>query len=82
MFLNDLRDLGIDLYLHKQGLDTTTPSGRMMFGMLGVFAKFERAMIQERVHAGLDRARKQGKTLDRPKGRSAERDRITRKCFG
>jgi DNA invertase Pin-like site-specific DNA recombinase len=60
------RSYGIDLFLHQQGLDTTTPSGRMMFQMLGVFAEFERAMIRERVKSGLERARAQGKTLGRP----------------
>jgi hypothetical protein len=45
-FLSDLHAYGIYLFLHQQGLDTTTPSGRMMFQMLGVFAEFERAMIR------------------------------------
>lgn len=66
-FMDDLKSLNIDLYLHQQGIDTTTPSGRAMFQMCGVFAEFERAMIQERVKAGLARARAQGKTLGRPK---------------
>jgi DNA invertase Pin-like site-specific DNA recombinase len=51
-FLSDLHAFGIDLFLHQQGLDTTTPSGRMMFQMLGVFAEFERAMIRERGEVG------------------------------
>src|SRR6516225_4145066 len=53
-------------FLHQQGLDTTTPAGKAMFGMMGVFAEFERAMIQERVRAGLARARSEGKRLGRP----------------
>jgi DNA invertase Pin-like site-specific DNA recombinase len=57
----------IDLHLHQQGLDTTTPSGKAMFGMLGVFAEFERAMIQERVKAGMARAKAEGKQVGRPK---------------
>lgn len=65
-FLAELQALGVDLFLKQQGLDTTTPSGRAMFGMLGVFAEFERAMIQERVKSGLDRARASGKRLGRP----------------
>src|ERR1700720_3228881 len=65
-FLSELHSLGIDLFLHQQGLDTTTPSGKAMFQMLGVFAEFERAMIQERVRAGLSRARSEGKQLGRP----------------
>ncbi len=64
--LGDVHAAGVEIYLHQQGLDTTTPSGRAMFGMLGVFAEFERALIQERVRAGLARARAQGKRLGRP----------------
>ncbi|WP_225308843.1 recombinase family protein [Hypericibacter adhaerens] len=65
-FLGELHGKHVDLYLHQQGLDTSTPAGRAMFGMLGVFAEFERAMIRERVTAGLARARAQGKRLGRP----------------
>jgi DNA invertase Pin-like site-specific DNA recombinase len=53
-------------HLRQQGLDTTTPAGKAMFQMMGVFAEFERAMIQERVRAGLARARSEGKRLGRP----------------
>jgi len=66
-FLEDVHQLGVDLYLHQQGIDTTTPAGKALFQMLGVFAEFERAMIRERVHAGLNRARAQGKRLGRPR---------------
>ena len=62
-FLSELHALRIDLFLHQQGLDTTTPSGKAMFQMLGVFAEFERAMTQERVRAGLARARADGALL-------------------
>jgi DNA invertase Pin-like site-specific DNA recombinase len=65
-FLGELHALGIDLFLHQQGLDTRTPAGMAMFQMLGVFAQFERAMIRERVRAGLARARGEGKRLGRP----------------
>ncbi len=51
--LGDLQSAGVGLYLHKQGLDTSTPSGRAMFGMLSVFAEFERDLIRERVRAGM-----------------------------
>lgn len=57
-FLGDIQAKGVDLYLHQQGLDTSTPSGRMLFQMLGVFAEFERSMIRERVMAGLRRTSK------------------------
>lgn len=66
-FLSELHAKDVGLYLHQQGLDTTTPGGKAMFQMMGVFAEFERALIQERVKAGLHRAKTQGKTLGRPK---------------
>ena len=66
-FLDDIHAKGVDLYLHQQNIDTSTPSGKAMFQMAGVFAEFERSMIQERVRAGLERAREQGKVLGRPK---------------
>jgi DNA invertase Pin-like site-specific DNA recombinase len=66
-FIDELHSKKVDLFLHRQGIDTTTPAGKMMFQMLGVFAEFERAMIKERINAGLARARAQGKTLGRPK---------------
>lgn len=59
-FLQELHSVGVDLYLHQQGVNTTTPAGKALFGMLGVFAEFEREMIVERVNAGLMRARAQG----------------------
>jgi DNA invertase Pin-like site-specific DNA recombinase len=65
--LAELQAAGIDLYLRQQAIDTTTPSGRALFQMLGVFAEFERAMIRERVQAGIDRARSAGQRLGRPK---------------
>ena len=64
-FLTELHAKKVDLYLHQQGLDTSTPSGRAMFQMMGVFAEFERAMIRERVLAGLARARQEGTHLGR-----------------
>jgi DNA invertase Pin-like site-specific DNA recombinase len=66
-FLDDIHATKVGLYLHQQGVDTTTPGGRALFQMVGVFAEFERAMIQERVKAGLVRARSQGKVLGRPR---------------
>ncbi len=65
-FLSDVHAQGVDLYLHQQGVDTTTPGGKALFQMMGVFAEFEREMIRERVAAGLDRARAKGKKLGRP----------------
>jgi DNA invertase Pin-like site-specific DNA recombinase len=65
--LQELRAAGVDLFLHQQALDTSTPSGRAMFQMLGVFSEFERSIIVERVQAGLARARAEGKRLGRPR---------------
>src|SRR3979490_1654566 len=48
-FLSEPHARGIDLFLHQRGLDTTTPAGKAMFQMMGVFAEFERSIIQERV---------------------------------
>lgn len=64
--LDELQACGIDLYLHQQAVDTTTPSGKAMFQMCGVFAEFERGMLSERVRAGLNRAKAEGKVLGRP----------------
>ena len=75
-FLDDIHAKGVDLYLHQQNIDTSTPSGKAMFQMAGVFAEFERSMIQERVKAGLERARAQGKVLGRPKVSSRVEARI------
>jgi DNA invertase Pin-like site-specific DNA recombinase len=57
-FLNEISDRGVDLYLHTQGLDTSTPAGRAMFSMLSVFAEFERSILRERIMAGLRRSMK------------------------
>ena len=64
--LDELHACGIDLYLHQQAIDTTTPAGKAMFQMCGVFAEFERGILSERVKAGLNRAREEGKPLGRP----------------
>ncbi len=58
-----LEACGVDLYLHQQSNDTTTPAGKLMFQVTGAFAEFERSMIRQRVNAGLKRAVKAGKTL-------------------
>ena len=64
--LGELQGRGVDLFLHQQALDTSTPGGRMMFQMLGVFAEFERSLIRSRVMAGLERTRAKGTRLGRP----------------
>lgn len=65
-FLAELQGAGVGLYLHQQALDTSTPAGRAMFQMVGVFAEFERSMIQARVKSGLKTARAKGVRLGRP----------------
>jgi len=74
-FLNEIRSKGVDLFLHQQGLDTSTPAGRAMFQMLGVFAEFERSITISRIKSGIARARLLGKSkagkhlvLGRPSG--------------
>lgn len=65
-FLADIQARGIDLYLHQQALDTSTPSGRALYQLMGVFSEFERAMVAARVKAGLQRTREKGTRLGRP----------------
>ncbi|WIT10462.1 recombinase family protein [Paucibacter sediminis] len=78
--LQELHSTGVDLYLHQQGINTTTPAGRAIFGMMGVFAEFERALIQERIRAGLARAKKlgtkSGEAIGRPRASAAVETRI------
>src|SRR5205807_10314670 len=64
--VNELQSLGIDLYSHKQALDTSTPAGRLAFQVFGALAEYERELICERVRAGLDRAKRNGTKLGRP----------------
>lgn len=66
-FVAELQALGIGLYLHRQNIDTSTPAGRAMFQMCGVFGELEKSVVRERVVAGLDRARAEGKKLGRPR---------------
>jgi DNA invertase Pin-like site-specific DNA recombinase len=65
-FLNEVHSVDCDLYIHQSGIDTSTPTGKMMFQMCGVFSEFERGMIRERVVAGQKRAKNQGKHIGRP----------------
>jgi DNA invertase Pin-like site-specific DNA recombinase len=74
--LSELHALGIDLYLHQQAVDTTTPAGKALFQMMGVFAEFEREIIRERVRAGLARAKASGTKLGRRPVATAVEERI------
>jgi DNA invertase Pin-like site-specific DNA recombinase len=78
--LGELHAKKVGLYLHQQGLDTSTPAGRAMFQMLGLFAEFESSMIRERVLSGMARARisgtKSGRAIGRPPVRDDTREAI------
>ena len=84
--LQDLHGAKVDLFLHQQAMDTTTPAGRAMFGMMGVFAEFERSMIVARVKAGMDRAkvnpRAGAKAIGRPKVSPETEGVIVRRLAG
>lgn len=64
-FVEDMRAAGVGLYLHKQGIDSNTPTGRAMLSMCATFAELEREIIKERIHSGLARAKAKGKKLGR-----------------
>jgi DNA invertase Pin-like site-specific DNA recombinase len=66
--LEDLQSLGVAFVSLAEGIDATTPAGKLQMHILGAIAEFERARIVERVKAGLHRAKAQGKRLGRPKG--------------
>src|SRR5262249_6536385 len=74
--IQQLESCGVDLYLDQQAIDTTTPTGRLMFQITGAFAEFERSMTRQRIRAGLRRAVEAGKQLGRPKVDPALEKRI------
>jgi DNA invertase Pin-like site-specific DNA recombinase len=65
--IQHLEAVGCDLFIDQQNIDTSTPMGKLIFSVCGAFAQFERSIIQQRIHAGLRRAKAEGKTLGRPK---------------
>ena len=65
--LEEFRSLGIEFISLHEGVDTSTPNGRLVFGIFASIAEFERELIRERVAAGVANARRQGKRLGRPK---------------
>ena len=67
LFLSDMKDRDIGICSVRQGFDTSTTMGEMMFQFVGILSSWEREMIRERTLAGLDRARSEGKTLGRKK---------------
>ena len=64
--VNELQAVGVDLYIHQQAIDTTSPSGKLAFSIFGAFAEFEKSLIRERVKIGLERAKRNGVKLGRP----------------
>lgn len=62
----ELQKLNVDLVAVKQDLDTSSPSGRLVFGVLSTVAEFERDLLRERVRAGIAQARRAGKRIGRP----------------
>ena len=77
--IQHLESCKVDLYLDQQQIDTTTPSGKLLFQVTGAFAEFERSMIRERINAGLARARAEGTTLGRPRNDDPkQRDAVLR----
>jgi DNA invertase Pin-like site-specific DNA recombinase len=74
--LDELQALGVAFVSLAEGIDATTPAGKLQMHILGAIAEFERARIAERVKAGLQRARAQGKRLGRPKA-SLSLERLT-----
>ena len=65
--LEDFRSLGIDFISLHEGVDTSTPNGRLIFGIFASIAEFERELIRDRVKSGLRNARAKGKRLGRPR---------------
>ena len=74
LFLSDMKDRGIGICSVRQGFDTSTSMGEIMFQFVGILSSWEREMIRERTLAGLERARREGKTLGR---RRVTNDKIT-----
>ena len=72
--IEELNAAGVSFVSMGENIDTSSPTGRLLLGIMGSFAEFERERIRERIHAGLARARRQGQKLGRKRQRIAERD--------
>lgn len=75
--LEEFKTQNVKFISLTEGFDTTTSQGQFFFNIAGAFAQFERSLIQERINAGLDRAREEGKTFGRPKGSKDKKRRRT-----
>lgn len=80
--LAEFEALGVAFVSLRDNLDLSTPSGRLMFQIIGAMAEFERALIQERVRAGLRNARAKGKRLGRPRAAVSETEIATLRASG
>ena len=65
-FLNEIESVGCDLYIHQSGISTDTPTGKMLFSLIGLISEFEVGIIRERILLGQERARKNGVKFGRP----------------
>lgn len=65
--LEEFNNLGVDFISYKENIDTSTPAGKILFTMISAFAEFERAIIRERVKAGMEKAKLRGARIGRPK---------------
>lgn len=65
--LEEFNNLGVDFISYKENVDTSTPAGKILFTMISAFAEFERAIIRERVKAGMEKAKARGARIGRPK---------------
>jgi DNA invertase Pin-like site-specific DNA recombinase len=78
--VQELAALNVDLYLHVQQIDSSTPAGKLMLQVFGALAEFERSLLKERIHAGIARARakgtKSGKAIGRPAVPNVIRSRV------
>ena len=70
---DQFQELSVDLYVHKDAIDTGTASGRLFFHIVGAIGEFERERIRERINAGLARAKAEGKKLGRPEGTTKDK---------
>ena len=78
LFLSDMKDKGVGICSVRQGFDTSTTMGEIMFQFVGILSSWEREMIRERTLAGLERAKSEGKTLGR---RKVTNDKMTAKII-
>src|SRR3954468_18284873 len=72
--IEDLNAAGVSFVSMGESIDTASPTGRLLLGIMGSFAEFERERIRERIHTGLARARRQGQKLGRKRQRIPTRD--------